>query len=257
MAYGARAVDYPDVFKATPLSRYEPYPLVTGSAYSSHAPASWFFHPVLLPNDLAVSWINVQKSLNAAVPAGTSLASTGSEGYSYTHGVSVFQRQNYDGASTNLSAIATASFGLTASMAYSSTSQQFGLSWVTDTTGGISNLTTTSNAGNWSSYATGPMNIAIPFVSILSHGEYWFAHAHSSTTATSNSNVTLLSVSNLHIAPQFVTFGVLGGSATIGSSGLNGLGAGVASAVTTSATMAGSVISNSVANLWVQNFSAV
>jgi hypothetical protein len=50
---------------------------------------------------------------------------------------------------------------------------------------------------------------------------------------------------------------VLGGSVTLASAAGYGFGNGVASAVTTNATMAGSVVSGSVVNLWVHNFSGI
>lgn len=261
MAYGARAVDYPDSFKAVLLSRWEPYPIVTGTAFSSHAPGSYWFHPLVLPEPLTVANVNVVKSLNAVVPGATNAASTGSEGYSYAHSMWVFQRQDYGANSTNLQYLTSASGGLTATLVYSGTgiggaSQSFGMSWVTNSTGGQGTFSTTSGAGNWSSYATGAKLLPIPFVTLLPAGEYFIAHAHSSTTATSNSNVTLLSVSNLHIAPQLVTYGVLGSTAaSVAFSAQQGIGLGVASAITTNATMPGSVISAATVNQWVQNFS--
>jgi hypothetical protein len=68
---------------------------------------------------------------------------------------------------------------------------------------------------------------------------------HSSTTATSNSNVTLLSFSKLLQQWPVVNIGSFGGSATIAFSGVEGMGIGVASAITTNTTMAASVISAS------------
>jgi hypothetical protein len=95
--------------------------------------------------------------------------------------------------------------------------------------------------GDWPAHAQ-----SVPFTNTyLSAGEYWLAIQHSSTTATSNSNLTLLSFSKLLQQWPVVTVGSLGGSVTIGSSGVDGMGVGVASAITTSTTMAASVISAS------------
>lgn len=258
MAYGAQAVDNPDVFKGGVDQRVDPFPVVTGTAFSSHAPASAWFHPINLDQPLALSNIYVVKSMNAAVPGATNAASTGTEAFTYVHSVSIFRRQDYAANSSNFVFVASASAGLTATMNYSGTgvggaSQTFGMSWLTDTTGGAGTFSTTSGAGNWSSYATGAKLFQIPFRTFLSQGEYFLAHQHSSTTGTTNSNVTLLSVSNLHIAPQLVTYGVLG-SSQASLAGVN-LGLGIASAVTTNATMASSVISAGTANQWVQYFS--
>lgn len=249
----------PDAFVGY-AQKAEPSSVLTGTAYSSHAPASWWVQPVVLPQNVVISNINVFKSFdNGGGPAATSVASSGSEGYTYSHGVSVFTRANYVNASSNsISFIASASFGMTVSMSYTSTSQLFGMSWNTDSTGGTSGVSTTSNAAGWSSLLSGPKLIPIPFVKALSQGEYFFAHNHSSTTATSNSNVTLMSISNLHVAPQLVTYGALGaGSTTLAASGDGGGGIGIASAVTTTALMPLSVVSAATVNNWVQIFSNV
>jgi hypothetical protein len=105
---------------------------------------------------------------------------------------------------------------------------------------------------------TGPKIFPVPLNAVLSVGEYFIAHQHSSTTGTTGSNVTLLSFSNLHVAPQVNSYGVLGSTqASLAfRGGPAGMGLGVASAVTTNATMAVSVISASVQQFWVQHFSA-
>jgi hypothetical protein len=242
------------VFKGIAVRRNDPFPYVTGSAYSSHPPATTYFHPLILQEPLFIGDINVVKSLNAVVPTATSAASAGSEVFSYAHLVTFFVRQDYAANSTNLTSYASCSFGLTASLSYTSVSQTAGLAWNTDATGGTSLFSTTSGAGNWSSYFTGAKAIAIPANIYLTQGEYFVAHAHSSTTATSNSNITLLSVSNLHVAPQVNTVGALGFSVSNASMGPYGFSGGVASAVTTNATMPGSVVSQSVVNLWLHNF---
>lgn len=230
---------------ATILSAYEPFPIISSSAYSSHAPASWAFIAWNQPTAVAVKNLVFANSMNASVPGATSQASTGSEAFSYQMAATLFSRQGYGASSTNISQMATASVGLTATLSYASTAQSFAMSWVTDTTGGTTSFSTTSNAGNWSSYATGPKLMSMPFVTTIPAGEYFLAFQHSSTTATSNSNVTLLSMSNLIQQWPVVTVGTLGGSVTIGSLGYDGAGFGIASAVTTNNTMALSVISAS------------
>jgi hypothetical protein len=230
------------------ISVYEPFPILTGTAYSSHAPASWWFNRFVIPDPLAVSNINVVKSLNAAIPTDT-LASSGKNAISYSHGVTIFSRQNYGAQSTNLTTVATASMGFTASISYTSISQSVAYSWVTNTAGGTTSFSTTSSNGNWSSYFTGPMIFPIPCVTTLVDGEYFIAHQQSTTTGTTgNSNFTLVSFSNLHIAPQVVNVGVLGSSGTQASMNPWGAGVGIASAVTTNNSMAMSVISGATVN---------
>lgn len=241
----------------TVLSVWEPYPMVTGSAVSSHAPASFWVNRFVLDDAISFSNVNVVLSFNAGVPAATSVASTGTARYSYSRGFTILTRQDYAANSTRLSFLTSGSIGITAGLSYSSTSQSFVMSWVTNTTGGTSSTNTTSNAGNWSSFVTGPKLIAIPCQTSLSHGEYFIAWGHSSTTGTTQSNVTLMSVSALHIAPQLVTVGTIGGNGTVASSGIAGIGEGVASALTTNNTMAGSVISVATRNLLYHNYSNV
>jgi hypothetical protein len=171
-----------------------------------------------------------QVSMNAVVPGATNAASTGSEGYSYGFTANIFKRQDYGANSTNFVTYATGSGGVTASLNYAATgvggaSQTFGLSWATDDSGGTWAFSTTSGAGNWSSFATGPKFLSIPFnQTYLSAGEYWLAVQHSSTTATSNSNVTLLSFSKLLQQWPVVSMGSFGGSATLAFSGVDGIG---------------------------------
>ena len=238
------------------VSRFEPFPLVTGSAVSSHAPASWYVNAVYIPNPVGVSYINVFKSMNVSVPGATSANSSGTAIHSYSHGITVLTRQNYGTGSTNLSYLTTGSIGITGNLTWSSGSQSVNFVWVTNTTGGTSSWSTTSGAANWSSYFTGPKQFRIPMITTFTQGEYFFAHKHSSTTATSGSDITLVSYSNLHIAPQLFTFGTLTSTATIASGALAaGMGDGIASAFTTNNTMAGSVITATPKNLWYMNFS--
>lgn len=244
-------------------SVYEPVSLwgVTGTTYSSHNPASYWFNRINLVDPIAFQHINVVKSLDVSVPAATSVASSGSDKYSYTHGITIFSRQNYGASSTNLTMVATASIGFTASISYNTGSVSAGSSWVTDTTGGTTSFSTTSNATNWSSYFTGPKLFPIPCVTTLGDGEYFLAHAHSSTASTNNSAVTLMSVSNLHLGmggsagTGVNTLGVLGSSGIVASLAPNGAGQGIASAITTNNTMPMSVISAATQQFWYCNFS--
>jgi hypothetical protein len=246
-ATGPTAQNFPDYFvgKSQPLSGWIPYEMISSTAYSSDAPASIQFIPWDQPYPAGVKNLVFQLSMNAAVPQATSAASTGSEGFSYGFTANIFSRQDYSANSTNLVTYTTASGGISASLGYSSTSQVFQLSWVTNSTGGTSSFSTTSADGGWSAFATGPKFFSVPVVTTLTAGEYWLAIQHSSTAATSNSALTFLSFSKLLQQWPVVTVGSLGGNATLAFSGPGGFAIGVASAITTSSTMAGSVVSAS------------
>lgn len=239
-----------------PISVFEPFPIQSGTAYSSHAPASWWFNRVLIDNPLAVSNVNVVKSLSPAVPI-LGLASSGTQVYSYTHGITVYSRQNYGAQSSNLTTVTTASLGITASLSITVSSVSAGLTYVTNTTGGTSSFSTAVNGASyssWSNYFSGPFVFAIPMLTTIQQGEYFFAHAHSSTAATGGNalfaaSTVMMSFSNLHVAPQVVgPLQLPGQSVTQASLNPWGLGGGIASAVTTNASMPGSVISGQTQN---------
>src|SRR5262249_44545647 len=103
------------------LSHWEPFPLISGSASSSLAPASWWFNEVNLPAPITVSNIYCVLSFNIGPPTQTSGASTGSEGYSYSRGITVFKRVDFAANSTRITTVTTASVGISASFNWSST----------------------------------------------------------------------------------------------------------------------------------------
>lgn len=239
------------------LSRFEVVSLDTGSAASSHAPASWWFNPFYLPAPLTFSNIWVLKSLSLAANAATSTNSSGVKSIAYTHGVTIFQRQNWGTGSTNLTTVTTGSMGLSVRYSHTSGSQSLSASWVTNTTGGTSSFSTTSGASNLVLFFQSNRQFAIPMVTSLSAGEYFIAHRHSSTTGTTNINSTAASFSNIHAVYQSVTYKQLGISAAAQSNSSAmpaGIGFGVASAVTTTTTMAASVVSAGTQNYWYANF---
>lgn len=188
----------PDAFVGKPgfLSAFEPYQLITGSAMSSLGPASAAVIHWNQPAPVVFKNVVMEHSYAAGPPAATSQASTGSEAFSYAISAFIFSRQDYSANSSNLSMVVSGSFGLSAAMGYSQTSQTMGFSWVTDTAGGTSNLSTTSNDAGWSNYLNGPRVVPVPMSTVLPSGEYWMIIQHSSTSATSNSNITMLSVSH-------------------------------------------------------------
>jgi hypothetical protein len=239
------------------LSAWDPYPILTGTATSSHAPASFWFSRMVLDWDVAVSYANVLKSLNVSAPGASSQNSSLTNKFSYSHGLTLFTRQNFGANSSNMSQWTTASFGMTGSLSQSSSSASVALSWVTNSTGGTTSFSTTSGSNLWTNFFTGMQMFRIPLVTTLTPGEYFIGQAHSSTTGTVGSNFTLLSVSNLHVAPQSNTFATITSSGSLGASSPDGLGIGVASAVTTNNTMAMSVVSAGTQNWWYMNFSNI
>lgn len=250
---GPTAWNNPDAFvgRAT-LSAYEPYALQTGSTFSSTPPASAAFIRWNQPQPVALGNAYLQASLSASVPQATSQASAGSEGYTYGVSAYLYSRQDYAANSTNLSPVDSASFAISASVSYTSTAQTFGMSWVTDATGGASNLTTTSNAGGWSAYISGARLIPLPFATTLTAGEYFLGVQHSSTTATSNSNVTLMSASMLLMTGQqaAISANTIGALATNAGLWFN---AGLLTvAPTFSTTMASSVVTIGDRPFWIQ-----
>jgi hypothetical protein len=238
-----------------PLSVWDPYPYVTGQATSSHAPASFWFSKINLDWPVAVSYANVLKSLNVSAPGMSSQNSSLTNKFSYSHGLTLFTRQDFAGNSSNMSQWTTASFGMTGTLSQSSSSASVALSWVTNSTGGTTSFSTTSGSNLWTNFFTGMQMFRIPLVTTLTPGEYFIGQAHSSTTATVGSNFTLLSVSNFHVVPQSNSFATITSSGSLVASSPDGGGIGVASAVTTNNTMALSVVSAGTQNWWYMNFS--
>jgi hypothetical protein len=237
------------------LSVWDPYPIITGTAVSSHAPASFWFSKMILNWPVVMSYANVLKSLSVGAPGMSSQNSSLTNKFSYSHGLTLFTRNGFGANSSQMSQWTTASFGMTGSLSQSSSSASVALSWVTNSTGGTTSFSTTSGSNLWTNFFTGMQMFRIPLVTTLTPGEYFIGQAHSSTTATVGSNFTLFSVSNLHIAPQSNTFATITSSGSLAFSSPEGHGVGVASAVTTNNTMAMSVISAGTQNWWYMNFS--
>lgn len=243
--------------KPIPLSAWDPYPILTGTAVSSHAPASFWFSRLQVNWPVAVSYANVFKSISVSAPGMSSQNSSATNKFSYSQGLTLFTRQDFAGNSTNMSQWTTASFGMTGTLSQSSSSASIALSWVTNSTGGTTSFSTTSASNNWTNFFTGLQMFRIPLVTTLTPGEYFVGQQQSSTTATVGSNFTLLSVSNLHVAPQVNSFATITSSGSLSFSSPEGQGIGVASAVTTNNTMALSVISAGTQNWWYMNFSNI
>ncbi len=110
-----------------PLSAYDPYPIVTGTGTSSHAPASFWFSKMNLDWPVAVSYANVLKSLSVSAPGMSSQNSSATNKFSYSHGLTLFTRQDFAGNSSNISQWTTASFGMTGTLSQSSSSASVAL----------------------------------------------------------------------------------------------------------------------------------
>ncbi len=247
-------------------SNWEPYPLaimMTGSSTSAHNTGSAWFDRVVLPTAVAIKNANFVKTMGVSVPAGTAGATSGVVRVSYQQILTIFSRQNFGTGSTNLSYMTSASFGFTAGLSFTSVSQTASISWVSNSTGGTTSFSTTSNAGNWSSFWTGMKMWQIPLVTTLSAGEYFFANAQSSTTASTNTGGVLFNtLGNVCFLGQRSAFSV----GTITSAGIftgsNYIGAGVGiistGGIVTTTTMAMSGISfvtNASMNAWYFNLS--
>lgn len=245
-------------------SVWEPYPeyYLTGSVTASHSGASAWFDKVELPNVLAVSYINVIKSMSGAGPT----ASTGTWKQSYAHSISIFSRQDYGANSTNMSYVTSCSIGISGGATFNSvTAQSFALSWVTNSTGGTTSFSTTSSNSGWVSFMTGLKMWRIPLVTTLTAGEYFVGQQQGSTSSTTNVNSALFSFSNFALLGQAsgLTIGTITSSGSIVSSNFAGQGFGMISSggLVTNATMALSGISvqtnSSAGNRWYMNFSNI
>lgn len=217
--------------------------VATGSAVSS-AGTQYMFEPCMIEANLSVSNVWMHKSI--ALSTGTSSNSSGRQSYSYVHSMYIFRRSDYGANSNSLSFYTSASYGFSASRSHTSNSNSFSAAWVTNSTGGTSSWSTSSAGQNFSSYIVGARFIAIPLVTSFSQGEWFIAHRHSSTSATVNSNATLCSFNAYIVSVQsgvgFV-LPLLGTNSSL-SNPIFGIGWGSASAITTNAAMAASVITN-------------
>jgi hypothetical protein len=230
MPRATRAENFPDAFvgKVT-LSAYEPFPIISSTVYSQRRARLDPVHSLGAAGPVGLKNLVFQVSMNAVVPTATSAASTGSEAFSYGFTANIFKRQDYGANSTNLVTYATGSGA--------SPPPELCRYWrwrrFADLRAVLEDRYDRRHVGPSAppagpatgSYLTGPKFLSVPFnQTYLSAGEYWLGIQHSSTTATSNSNVTLLSFSKLLQQWPVVTMGSLGGSATLAFSGPCGIG---------------------------------
>lgn len=205
------------------LSGYTPLQFsLSASAASSFNPASYQHGPVIFPNPVSFNYVNMALSFNVGPPTATSANSSGSVAYFYSHSAYLWSRNGTGASSTQLSSMASGSFGLTATVSWSSGSQSFGMSWVTNSTGGNSTFSTTSSDAAWSSYMTGMKRMAVPVVGSLAAGEYLFMNGRASAASTSGQSTVLLSNSVLYINDGTASIGVFGGAGQVSNSGVHG-----------------------------------
>ncbi len=233
---------------------FAPYQLLTGSAVSSHVTNSYWFNYVQIPEDLAVSKVNVVKSFNYGLPGATSQASAGSNTWQLSHSLTVFKRSNYAANSSQLASVVNASMGMTFAHSHTSNQASLKVSFVTDSTGGTTSWSTASTGANHSSYWTGLKFVQIPLVTTLTAGEYWMAFAHKSSQTTNNSNYTQASVSNLYQGMQVSTVGGFGSNGSYAYIGLHGGVMGQGPASGTTGTMSLSAISATPQHYFYHNY---
>jgi len=240
------------------MSRWEDYLMGISTTVTSLAPADAYFQPFILPAPVAMSNINLLKSFNFGMPAATSVASSGSQRYSYSQGISLFSRVTAGGATSQMSMVTTASMGFTMLFSYTSTSEMLSATWVTNSTGGTTSWGTTSSNNSLSSYWTGVKYFPVPLLTTLTAGEYWMGYGMSTTASTTNSGVTILSISQMGSSIAANTYGVLGntsaGSRASFFNGGVGYGSVLTAGVVTNNTMAISTISASSATMQLQYF---
>lgn len=159
---------------------------------------------------IAFSKINVIKSFNIAMPALTSANSTWNGTWQMTHKAILWSRQDYAASSKSMVSVGSGQFAMTWQMSYNNSSHSAWASYVTNTTGGTTSWSTASQGVNYSSYWTGYKFLQIPLESTLAQGEYWIAHQISTAAAASNSNMTMMSISNLAVSNQLTTVGGIG-----------------------------------------------
>ena len=242
----------------TQVQAYEPWAPITGSSTSSHT-TSYYFNRVYLPGDIAISKMNVIKSLSGSAGMGWSTNNaSGSCTHGLYHGVTVFKRQDFGANSSNIVSIASASWGLSGHATVSSSSQSFSARYVTDSTVGTSAVWANSQSTNtsWGTQLTGYKLIQIPMVTTLTAGEYWLCHrvSSSNTTAGGSSISGILQHSNFIMTLQgSLSVGLIGvaGAATGSNFGGQGMGA----ATGTTATMGLNNISTGTQHIFYCNFS--
>lgn len=237
------------------ISQFEPYPLISGTAVSSHTANSRVFVPFLLLDDLAVSRINVLKSFNINTTSSTNSSYSGSYIQSQTFGL--WSR----GTGTNSSTLAqfystTQSWGVSSSITSNSISMGVSyLSQANSTSWATSSWSSTSAGLNLTGFWSGLKPVPVPALTTLTLGEYWAAIQNSSAITTAGSSVVPMVVSNVYVSYPITTIGDWGRtSGSVSQSMIFNQGLGLASN-TTATTVALSAISASVPHRVYFNFS--
>jgi hypothetical protein len=204
---------------------------------------------MFLEESLAVNAAYVPLSINIAMPVVTTGTRVQTFRHGHTHYVSLFKRKDYAASSGSLTYVTHGSLVATYQYSHDGGKQSAILSFVTNSVGGTTTTSTTSNAtAGLAAYFSGPRLARIVFpATTLSSGEWMIAQAHSSSTAaTSGTATTVFFASILHQAGPgnsgFQHFG-----STNATSAHIGPGypfvRGVASAITSNADMNSTVVS--------------
>jgi hypothetical protein len=135
---------------------------------------------------------------------GTSSSTTATGQQGHTNSLMIFRRSVTDSAATNFSnstnLVSMFSASMTFSVRASVTSQSISMSlgWQTDSTGGSSSVTSSTNAAAFQvAQFSGQRFLSVAWASKLSAGEYWIAQGNSSSTAGYASASSLLRWSQL------------------------------------------------------------
>lgn len=237
------------------LSQFEPYPLVTGSAVSSHAAGSMVLVPFILNDDLAVSRVNLIRSFNVNTTSSSNSSYSGS--YVQSQSFTLWTR----GTGTNSSTLGTAyttsvSFGVSSSLTSNSISMGVSyLSQANSTSWATSSWSSTSAGLNLTGFWTGLKPVPIPMLTTLTLGEYWVGLQASSAITTAGSSIVPFVVSNLYMTNQITTIGDWGRtSGSVSQSMIFNQGLGLVSN-TTATSLALSNVSASVPHRVYFNFS--
>ena len=182
----------------------------SGSLANSLNAQSVYFNYFFIHDVLSFSGLQIVKSFSAAAPGATSEASTGTARFTMTDGVTLFTRVAADISSSQLSSYLTLSGGFTAGLSYSGTSQSFAMSWVTNSAGGTKSFGVTSSDSGWDRFITGRRSLFLPYAGTINSGEYFICFANKSTSATTQSNIAILSASYLCFSNQSLSFLPLG-----------------------------------------------
>lgn len=184
------------------LSEYAPVPFLNNlTAFSTNDHRSIYFDPIDVGH-----CVNFKSMANlwtfAGAAASSNASATGQKGLTVNFGM--YSRSVTDSAATNFSnssnwvTMWTASCYTIHSWSASSSSISQSLAWMTDSTGGTSSFTLSSNGASIANRSiTGLKRVLMPYATSFGPGNYIFAQMWSSSTAGNAAATQLILVSNL------------------------------------------------------------